>query len=229
MPRTTVADGPLQSTLDRSVDLFRFNQLPVEEVRNAIWRTEWVFEDRYAHIEYIAFERRRRQIRDGDFDVDVDFEPDGSCSGAGYVFPTNGGPEEAVANAGYDTADPLVSEAIESGAHHAEDLGSDAAPAGSPWGEREHESAYRSLQAPDHPTHHAPAPWSAHSILVWRPLVSRRGHAPRQGTNVRPRGSRRCTRSSSSSGDDDPGGEPPDIELLPLLGSFAPVLLRGVR
>jgi hypothetical protein len=204
--------------------------LPAEEVHAALRRERLgISRDQEPdHAFGIAFEARRRQLRDGRYTEAVDFEPDGS--GHAYnVYPEDGGPEQALAEAGYNPQDPGIQDVIWEATSEAEEK----LDGGWDWDSFDGRAAIRAANElrnlPDREYHAEPIIRATSSYILHRPVV-RRGRAPRVARNMRSRGSRRgaATSSRAGPGDDDPGGEPGEIDgLPPQRGPVAPALAGG--
>jgi hypothetical protein len=187
-------------------------------------------EDVECDVFEIALEARRRQIRDGNFEPDWDFEWDGPQI-VGYLFPRSGGPEEAVEAAGYDPSDPDIQEVIQRACEFAADLASEAAVALDGEGCREEAIALGQMNAPDHPLpHEVGRPALPATRLIPRPKV-RRGRARRPSCNGRARGSRRGTSARAGPGDKSDPDEPPGGRLPRVALGRGPLCraLVGVR
>jgi hypothetical protein len=225
----SITSAPRSASSSASADPYDFPPLRRAEIIRALAVAATLraaHGDRDEVIFDIASEARRRQIRDGNFEVDADFE-----DGAGHawaIYPEEGGPDEAVAAAGFDPDDPEVREIIIEAELQTEEMvsvGHDDC--------REMTAPLERLNAPDWSIPRTDAPRSLPVIapnivdtsIVWRPI----GHAPRVRTNHRTGGSRRTTGSGSSSSGEDPD-EPSrsSLGLGSIAGAACPCLNWGI-
>ena len=172
---------------------------------------------------------RRRQYRDGAYDVIAEFDPDGGAGGT-FEYHDDGGPEVALAAAGFDTIDPEVQAVICDATLRVEEL-----DPGGEWDSFDARAQLKVLNMPEDPFLLSPPPRESKSAGAGnrtlgprRPLV-RRGRARRVGNRARTRGSRRgsCTPSSRGSPDGDPDLDGESDGPPPLRGLITAALVGG--